>query len=89
MGLSHQAVKRVCSRGQQALHLMNDGEILFTTDGVETSRQRRAAEEAAAVGGLRNPSDSLKHMPNARVGGARIAEILDECVNQGGQDRLG
>ena len=62
---------------------MTDGDLMLTGVGALTRKQKRSAEEAAAVGGLRNPVGSLKHLPRARSEGMKLHAIPDDCTKSG------
>ena len=51
-------------------------------DGLESREQRRIIENGAAVGGLRSPHESIRHLPRAEQVGDLIKKTLDEVIDE-------
>ena len=68
--------------GEQNGNALN---ILSTTanppDGDVTKRAMKTREDKAAVGGLRNPHESLNHIPASKVVGRKVQVMIDEEIN--------
>ena len=57
----------------------------FTTDSsIKGAKRVRAEQDVAAVGGLRQPRNSVRARPSALVTGGRIKRLLDQAVKEAG-----
>ena len=56
-------------------------------DGLESGEQRRSIENGVAVGGLRSPHESIRHLPRAEQVGGLIKKTplgIEEPIQPGG-----
>ena len=86
LGICKQATARVHTAGnEEAVAVMRDGLLEDTLGNDMTRRQQRAAEDAAGLGGLRNPRKCLERMPQAIKGGESVRKVIDAITTRIGR----
>ena len=82
MGLAKQAQNRFQAREHDDGLLVFEADGTLVTEDYVTRKRRRVQEEAEAVGGLRNPASSLKHLRQAEAGSAPIRMMIDTVIHK-------
>ena len=85
-GICKQAIDRMRSaEDNQALAMIDDLGCMIS-DEQETRRQKRSLEDKAALGGLRNPHESVRRLAGATACGDRIRGVIDAAIRDEGVD---
>ena len=80
---TEQVIGRLRTQGQPDLAAVTLGRTLDSTADKDQQHQwrTRALEDATAIGGLRNPADSVRKLSGAEIVGNHLQKMIDAVVD--------